>query len=206
MSHAEESRFTSDLLRHVPRLRAFARFLTGEHAGGEDLAQEALARAWRGRHTFTAETNMEAWLFRILRNTHISGLRRAKRGVEEDLELSSWRLASNDDPTAALTLNDLRRALNRLPPEQREALLLVGAGAWSYEEAAAYAECPVGTMKSRVFRARRALAAAVEGGDVLRDRVPAHDAMDMLLRRVRRAERGRDAPRAELPELQAATG
>ncbi len=203
MPHAQDAEFTSDLLRHVPRLRAFARFLTGEHARGEDLAQEALTRAWRGRHTFAAETNMEAWLFRILRNTHISGLRRSKRVLEEDLELSSWRLASNDDPGAGLKLNDLRRALNRLPPDQREALLLVGAGAWSYEEAAAYAECPVGTMKSRVFRARRALLAGVEGGHVLRDRVHARDAMDKLLRRVRSAERGRAPPSVETPEREA---
>ena len=204
MSNVEDARFTSDLLRHVPRLRAFARFLTGEHARGEDLAQEALARAWRGRRTFAADTNMEAWLFRILRNTHISGVRRARRGEEEDLELFSWRLASNDDPGAGLRLNDLRRALNRLPHDQREALLLVGAGGWSYEEAALYAECPVGTMKSRVFRARRALAAAVDRGDVLPDRVHAHEAMDKLLRRVRSAERGRDARAEGAPDLQVA--
>lgn len=188
-----EARFRSDLLGNVPRLRAFARALTGDHAQGEDLAQETVARAWRARDGFAVGTNMEAWLFRILRNLHISGLRRSKRGVEEDLELSSWRLAGHDDPSAGVSLNDVRRALNRLPAEQREALILVGAGGWTYEEAAAHADCPVGTMKSRVFRARRALAASIEQGRVLHDAVPAGDAMGRLLRQVSVAEVARDA-------------
>ena len=119
---------------------------------------------------------------------------------EEDLELSSWRLAAHDDPSAGVSLNDLRQALNRLPPEQREALVLVGAGGWSYEEAAAYAECPLGTMKSRIFRARRALALFMDEGRVLRDAVRAGDAMDKLLRRAERAESGRVTVGAALQE------
>ena len=193
MSDDEEAVFRADLIGYAPRLRAFGRTLTGEHALGEDLAQEALARAWRSRTTFQPGTNMEAWLFRILRNLHVSGLRRAKRGKEEDLELSGWRLAAVDDPSASVSLNDVRRALNRLPPDQQEALVLVGAGGWSYEDAAAYARCPLGTMKSRVFRARRALVAAVEEGRVLHDAVRACDAMGKLLRRVTYAETARDA-------------
>lgn len=187
-----EVRFRSDLIQYVPRLRAFARTLAGDHAMGEDLAQETVMRAWRARESFTPDSNMEAWLFRILRNLNISRLRRSKRAVEEDLELSSWRLAAHDDPSAGVSLNDLRQAMNRLPPEQREALVLIGAGGWSYEEAAAYAECPLGTMKSRVFRARRALAAFIEDGRVLRDTVRAGDAMGKLLRRVAKAESARD--------------
>ena len=188
-----EARFTSDLIRYVPRLRAFARTLTGDHAHGEDLAQETVMRAWRARDSFMLDSNMEAWLFRILRNLNISRIRQSKRRQEEDLELSSWRLAAHDDPSSSVSLNDLRQALNRLPAEQREALVLVGAGGWSYEEAAAYAECPLGTMKSRVFRARRALAAFVEQGRVLRDAVRAGDAMAKLLNHAARAETTRHA-------------
>ena len=152
-----------------------------------------MLRAWRGRAGFTPGTNMEAWLFRILRNQHFSRIRKVKRAIEEDLEFSSWRLAGHDDPSAGVLINDLRQAMNRLPPEQREALVLVGAAGWSYEEAAAYVECPVGTMKSRVFRARRALAASMAEGRVLRDAVPAGDAMGKLLRRAAQAEQARDA-------------
>ena len=188
-----EARFRSDLIGYVPRLRAFARTLAGDYAHGEDLAQEAVMRAWRARDSFTPGTNMEAWLFRILRNQHISRLRQSKRAVEEDLELSSWRLAGPDDPSAGVLINDLRQAMNRLPPEQREALVLVGAAGWSYEEAAAYVECPVGTMKSRVFRARRALADLIAEGRVLRDSVRAGDAMGKLLRRAAQAETARAA-------------
>ncbi len=193
MSDVEDARFRAELLRHTPRLRAFARTLARDHAAGEDLAQEAVMRAWRARDSFTPDSNMEAWLFRILRNAHISRMRQAKRAHEEDLELSSWRLAATDDPSAGVSLNDLRQAMNRLPPDQQEALVLVGAGGWSYEEAAAYAECPLGTMKSRVFRARRALAVYVAEGRVVRDAVKAGEAMGKLLRRVAHAESARDA-------------
>lgn len=177
MQHGDEERFKAELISFIPRLRAFGRTLTGTHAAGEDLAQEAVLRAWRGREGFTPGSNMEAWLFRILRNLHLTGLRRNRRSpmtaADERVEL----VAGVDDPAAGLELNDLRRALNRLPSEQREALILVGASGWSYEEAAAHAGCPLGTMKSRVFRARRTLASNIETGQVVRDAAPAPEAL-----------------------------
>ncbi len=173
--------FQSELVTFIPRLRAFARTLTGRHAAGEDLAQETVMRAWKARATFEPGTNMEAWLFRILRNAHVSGIRRNARTPQGELGLVEHTLAGVDDPSATVALNDLRQALNRLSDEQREALVLIGAGGWSYEEAAAHAGCAVGTMKSRVHRARRLLAAYVDGGLVRRDTLPASQALQSLI-------------------------
>lgn len=181
MQTGDEDRFKDELISFVPRLRAFACALARSHAAGEDLAQEAVMRAWRGREGFTPGTNMEAWLFRILRNLHISGLRRGKRSPVLEMDGRVEAVAGADDPGAGLQLNDLRRALNRLPVEQREALILVGASGWSYEEAAAHAGCPLGTMKSRVFRARRTLAANIDNGQVIRDTDAPPDALTSMM-------------------------
>lgn len=181
MQTGDEDRFKDELISFVPRLRAFACALARSHAAGEDLAQETVMRAWRGRDGFTPGTNMEAWLFRILRNLHISGLRRGKRSPVLEMDGRVETVAGADDPGAGLQLNDLRRALNRLPVEQREALILVGASGWSYEEAAAHAGCPLGTMKSRVFRARRTLAANIDSGQVLRDTDTPPDALASMM-------------------------
>ena len=131
---------------------------------------------------------MRAWLFRILRNLHISGVRRTKRSPLLEMDGRVEGVAGADDPSAGLELNDLRRALNRLPVEQREALILVGASGWSYEEAAAHAGCPLGTMKSRVFRARRTLAANIETGQVLRDGAASPDALSSMMALAEAAE------------------
>ena len=188
MQTGEEERFKDELISFVPRLRAFACALARSHAAGEDLAQEAVMRAWRGRDGFTPGTNMEAWLFRILRNLHISGVRRGRRSPVTEMDGQVDRVAGADDPAAGLELNDLRRALNRLPAEQREALILVGASGWSYEEAAAHAGCPLGTMKSRVFRARRTLAANIDEGRVVRDRAAPPDALASIMALAEAAE------------------
>ena len=188
MQTGDEDRFKHELISFVPRLRAFACSLARTHAAGEDLAQEAVMRAWRGRDGFTPGSNMEAWLFRILRNLHISGVRRGKRNPVLEMDGRVETVAGSDDPGAGVELNDLRRALNRLPVEQREALILVGASGWSYEEAAAHAGCPLGTMKSRVFRARRNLAANIESGQVIRDPSTPPDAMTSMLAMAEAAE------------------
>lgn len=179
--HAQEQDFRSKLLSYVPRLRAFAHTLIGSAAAGDDLAQEALLHAWRARASFVHDTNMEAWIFRILRNLHISSIRKLRRAAEQQLDEDAPELAAVDDPGAAVHLNDLRQALNRLPVEQREALLLIGAVGWSYEQAASHARCPIGTMKSRVFRARRTVAAMLETGLVARDTSPAGSAMMQIM-------------------------
>ena len=188
MQTGDEERFKTDLISFIPRLRAFASSLARTHAAGEDLAQEAVMRAWRGRDSYTPGTNMEAWLFRILRNLHISGVRRSRRSPVLEMDGRVESVAGAEDPGAGLELNDLRRAMNRLPVEQREALILVGAGGWSYEEAAAHAGCPLGTMKSRVFRARRTLAANIETGQVIRDADRAPDALASMMALTEAAE------------------
>lgn len=182
MEDCEEKRFKANLLALVPRLRGFARSLSGGHAQGDDLAQETVLRAWRSRATFQPDTNMEAWLFRILRNTHISGVRTRARHVAQGCDSIEETLASADDPSSRLALDDLRRALNRLPALQREALVLVGAAGWTYEQAARHTGCPIGTLKTRVFRARRTLAEYLEKGVVLRDAVRPSNAADTLIR------------------------
>lgn len=190
MQSSDDERFKTEMLAYIPRLRAFARTLTGRYAAADDLAQETVLRAWRSRASFELGTNMEGWLFRILRNVHISGIRRDRWTTDwgPGADEAERSLTSVDDPSAGVRLNDLRQALNRLSEEQREALVLVGASGWSYEEAAEHAGCPIGTMKSRVFRARRTLAAYVEQGHVARDGVPASQAMPRLMALAQAAE------------------
>ncbi len=170
--------------------------LAGDRAVGDDLAQDTMLRAWRARDGFTPGTDMEAWLFRILRNAHISALRqRTRRGAHLDFDEAGRGLASPDDSGATVSLDDFRRALLQLPPEAREALLLVGVCDWSYEAAAHHVGCPVGTLKSRVFRARRTLMQRLEEGRVGRDGLRASEASGALMAMISAAEAGPGARR-----------
>lgn len=163
--------FKADLLALVPFLRAFARSLSGRHEGADDLAQETLVKAWQSRGSFVPGTNLKAWLFTILRNQFYSDRRRAWRQTPWDDE-SAERIPGSDREQAwAAELSDTARALKALPTEQREALILVGAGGFAYEDAARICGCAVGTVKSRVARARRALVAILDSDRVL---PPAH--------------------------------
>lgn len=164
-----EAQFKADLIALIPHMRAFARTMTGNATEADDLAQEALAKAWQCRSSFTMGTNMKAWAFMILRNQFYSDMRRAWRSVQLDQEAAERTLLANDDPNAPIELNELRMALAALPVDQREALILVGAGGLSYEEAADICNCAVGTVKSRVSRARDALRRIIESGDFKRD-------------------------------------
>jgi RNA polymerase sigma-70 factor (ECF subfamily) len=162
--------FKTELLTQLPALRAFARSLCGDPARADDLTQDTLLKAWANKQSFTPGTNMKAWLFTILRNGFYSELRRHKRDVEDPNDVYANNLSVPPTQQDHLELRDLRRALILLPAEQREALILVGASGCSYEEAAAICGCAVGTIKSRVSRARRTLIAhfqpteAVVGG------------------------------------------
>ena len=178
---ADEAGFKTQLVALIPHLRAFARTMTGDAAAADDLAQDALAKAWQARASYTMGTNMKAWTFMILRNQFYSDKRRAWRNVQLDQEAAERTLVANDNPHSPLELNDLRMALSALPAEQREALILIGAGGLSYEEAAEICDCAVGTVKSRVSRARVALRALLESGDYGRDQAPAIDCMGALL-------------------------
>ena len=178
---ATDEAFKRELVKLIPHLRAFARTLAGEPAGADDLAQDAMMKAWDARASFQMGTNMKAWTFMILRNQFYSEKRRSWRQSQLDQEAAERTLVAVDDPEAPVALDELRQALKTLPEEQREALILVGAGGFAYEEAAEICQCAVGTVKSRVSRARKALAATLERGGYGRDGKAAGDAMRSIL-------------------------
>jgi len=175
-------------------MRAFARALCGDSTAADDLAQDALAKALKARDSYQLGSNMKAWLFMILRNQFFSEKRRSWRVSPLDQDVAERTLRAVDNPTSALELNDVRMALKMLPDVQREALVMVGAGGCSYEEAAAIAGVAVGTVKSRVCRARMALQAVLETGAFDRDDAPAHQAMAAILSDVGRYSRSVVSP------------
>jgi len=176
-----DNAFKRELVTLIPHLRAFARTLTGDPTAADDLAQDAMMKAWDARASFQLGTNMKAWTFMILRNQFYSEKRRSWRQSQLDQEAAERTLVAVDDPEAPVALDELRMSLGMLPAEQREALILVGAGGFAYEEAAAICGCAVGTVKSRVSRARRALQAILEAGAYDRDGRSAGDAMGSIL-------------------------
>lgn len=178
---ADDEGFKRELVTLIPHLRAFARTLTGDATAADDLAQDAMMKAWDARASYQMGTNMKAWTFMILRNQFYSEKRRSWRQSQLDQEAAERTLVAVDDPEAPVALDELRLALNTLPEEQREALILVGAGGFAYEEAAEICQCAVGTVKSRVSRARKALHATLERGGYGRDGRAAGDAMRSIL-------------------------
>ena len=178
---AMEGRFKRELVALIPHLRAFARTLTGDQASADDLAQDALMKAWDARSSYQMGTNMKAWTFMILRNQFYSEKRRSWRQTQLDQDSAERNLVAVDDPQAPVALDELRLGLAMLPTEQREALILVGAGGFAYEEAAEICGCAVGTVKSRVSRARRALQHILETGAYRRDGRAASEAMNAIL-------------------------
>ena len=178
---AMEDAFKRELVGLIPHLRAFARTLAGDPAGADDLAQDAMIKAWDARASYQMGTNMKAWTFMILRNQFYSERRRSWRQTQLDQEAAERTLVAIDNPEAPVALDELRLGLAMLPPEQREALILVGAGGFAYDEAAEICGCAVGTVKSRVSRARRSLQAILEAGAYDRDGESASDAMRSIL-------------------------
>ena len=146
------------MLEAVPSLRAFAISLCGNVDRADDLVQETLLRAWANMGSFQPGTNMSAWLFTILRNLFRSEYRKRRREVEDVDGSYAERLTSLPEQNSRLEIAEFRDALKLLPSEQRESLILVGASGFSYEEAAQICGCAVGTIKSRVNRARSRLA------------------------------------------------
>jgi len=173
--------FREELVALIPHLRAFARTLCGDATTADDLAQDAMMKAWDARASFEMGTNMKAWTFMILRNQFYSEKRRSWRQTQLDQEAAERTLVAVDDPEAPVALDELRLGLSMLPAEQREALILVGAGGFAYEEAADICGCAVGTVKSRVSRARRALQGILEAGSYKRDGASASEAMRAIL-------------------------
>ncbi|MEQ8432697.1 MAG: sigma-70 family RNA polymerase sigma factor [Oceanicaulis sp.] len=180
--------FRQELTAAIPYMRAFSRSLTGNEAAADDLTQDALVKAWRARERFRAGTNFRAWIFTIVRNQFYSDQRRSWRQAPWDEEKAKRTLSGPQGLDSMMALDELRRALVELPDDQREAIVLVGAGGFAYEEAAQICGCAVGTIKSRVSRARKALAAMLEdGAEPLPDNVKgqtASNAADLLMAEV----------------------
>jgi RNA polymerase sigma-70 factor (ECF subfamily) len=156
-----------DLIACVPHLRAFARFLTGNRERADDLVQDTVVRALTAAHQFQRGTNLKAWMFTILRNQHYNDVRKTR------IRLQSLDDSSIDEPMAPATqearleFGDFRRAFWQLAENQREVLILIGASGLSYEEAAKICNCPTGTIKSRVSRARRELLKTLRDGPLV---------------------------------------
>ena len=151
--------FKAELAQVIPQLRAFGRSLSGNRDLADDLVQETLMKAWAARSRFQAGTNMRAWTFIILRNLFLSQMRRSRFTGEWDDLVADRLLAAPAGQDRQIELGDVERALQHLPASQREALILVGAGGFAYEEAAEICGVAVGTIKSRVARGRVALEA-----------------------------------------------
>jgi RNA polymerase sigma-70 factor (ECF subfamily) len=149
--------FERDLIALIPPLRTLSRRMCGRRAIAEDVAQEALAKAWRARDRFAPGTNLKAWLFTILRHEYYSHVRRAWRETHWDEDAGEHIAAPPGEQEWAMELSDTARAIGGLQEAQREALILVAVGGFSHEDAGEICAAAEGTMKSRVARARAAL-------------------------------------------------
>jgi RNA polymerase sigma-70 factor (ECF subfamily) len=191
LDHSDGGAFRRDLTALIPRMRAFARSMCGDATAGDDLSQQTLLKAWQAQASYQPGTNLKAWVFMIMRNQFYSEKRRSWRDVALDPEVAERTLIATSDPHAMVELDELRRALLRLPEDQREALILIGAGGWSYEEAAELCRCAVGTIKSRVSRARDRLALIFAEATLPRDDIRPSGAMADILAQYQRASQSR---------------
>lgn len=185
---AAGSDFKEQLVAQLPHLRAFCRFLCrGDRADADDLAQETVTRAWAARASFTPGTMMRAWLFVIARNLHYSAKRRERFVGALEPEQIEQRLTTQGAQNAIIDLDEVRRALDLLAPDQRDALVLVSAGGLSYDEAAEICGCATGTIKSRVNRARVGLVKILsQVASLPSSSNPADTALDLLVRDAQR--------------------
>lgn len=151
---AADQELQNGLVALTPNLRAFARTLCGAPDQADDLVQEALVKAWKHRSSFEPGSNLKAWMFTILRNSYLSERRKRKYEVSDPDGIMAEQLSVKGEQTAHMDLLDFAKSFSQLPTEQREALILIGAEGFSYEEAAEMCGCAVGTIKSRVNRAR----------------------------------------------------
>jgi RNA polymerase sigma-70 factor (ECF subfamily) len=164
-STLSKEQFKREVIAILPQLRSFARGICGNRDLADDLAQEAMMRAWASRHTFKVGTNFKAWMFIILRNRCYSMAKKNSRMVTWDPEAAERILVAPATQHVGIDLMDVQRALEKLPTEQREMLMLVAAD-MSYEEAAEITGCAIGTVKSRIARGRVALKRLLgEGAD-----------------------------------------
>lgn len=158
----DERGWREGVIGQIPSLRAFAWSLSRNPADADDLVQETLTKAWTHRDKFTPGTNLRAWLFTILRNTWYTAVTKRRREVPDEDGHHAAGLTSPASQEWTVELNTLQAALNTLPAEHREALVMVGGAGLSYEEAAEISGCALGTIKSRVNRARNRLARVMD--------------------------------------------
>jgi len=149
----------------IPALRAFAWSLSHNGSDADDLVQDTLIKAWTNRDKFEPGTNLRAWLFTILRNTYYTNVLRRRREVRDETGEYAATLKSAPTQDWSVAMRSLQNALQQLPDEHREALILVGAAGLSYEEAAEICGCALGTIKSRVNRARARLLKIMDADD-----------------------------------------
>lgn len=154
--------FKAEMLVLLPSLRAFARSLARNPDTADDLVQETMIRAWERFESYTPGTNMRAWLFTILRNNFYSMHRKRRREVEDVDDVHAGRLSTMASQLHHIEVEEFKAALGEINAEQREALILIGVEGYSYEEAAEICDCAIGTVKSRVNRARVALSKKLE--------------------------------------------
>ncbi|MFY9315950.1 MAG: sigma-70 family RNA polymerase sigma factor [Burkholderiales bacterium] len=145
----------------IPRLRRYARALAGDRIAADDLVQDTLERAWSKFHLYRRGTDLRAWLFTVMHNVHVNQLRAARPAAQLDEDMPELAQAARE--TDGLVLRDLDLAIRRLPPDQREVLLLVALEDMSYDEAAGTLGIPIGTVMSRLARAREKLRAMLQG-------------------------------------------
>ncbi len=151
------SSWRDEVVGLIPALRAFAWSLCHNGSDADDLVQDTLIKAWSNREKFEPGTNVRAWLFSILRNTYYTQIVRRRREVRDETGEYAETLRTPATQDWSVAVHALQAALQKLPPEHREALILVGAAGLSYEEAAEICGCAIGTIKSRVNRARQRL-------------------------------------------------
>lgn len=150
--------FKTELVSIIPALRAFARSLCGNPALADDLVQETMLKAWTARDSYIVGTNFKAWTFRILRNAFYSTWRKSRRLTSIDEEHHAKTARALENVETAMGLAEVSSAIQQLPLEQREALILIAAGGFNYDEVAKISGVAVGTVKSRVSRGRSTLA------------------------------------------------
>jgi len=180
----DDTDFKSELIALIPQMRAFARSLCGNAAEADDLSQEGLAKAWACRSRYTPGTNLKAWAFMILRNQFYSDKRRSWRSTSLDPEVAERTLVATSSVEGTLELEELRRAMAMLSDDQREALILIGAAGFSYEEVAQTCGVAIGTIKSRVSRARDRLALIYAEGVIAEDNRLPSVAMTAILHQI----------------------
>jgi RNA polymerase sigma-70 factor (ECF subfamily) len=162
-STEDQDNFRDDMIALIPSLRAFARGLCRDRTLADDLVQEAVMRAWAAQDSFTPGSNFRAWMFTILRNHFFGVARKAKRETSLDPEFAEQTMVQQATQEHGLALEDVDRAMAQLPPHQAEILWLIAGAGLTYEDAAEVVGCGIGTVKSRLNRARAAVKTILEG-------------------------------------------